>query len=133
MTSFEFEIDEQSRVATDFISAVRGEIQRAIATERAEHGVTQQSIAKKIGTNRSVINRQVTGLENMGLRRVAELLWAIGWEPFFEARRPEAQAGANEFTLTAPAKQTSTAKSAYETLSAPTASNWSVATATGAR
>jgi hypothetical protein len=26
-------------------------------------------------------------MENLGARRIAELLWAIGWEPHFEARK----------------------------------------------
>jgi hypothetical protein len=27
------------------------------------------------------------GLENLSSRRIAELLWALGWEPHFEARK----------------------------------------------
>lgn len=97
MTSFEeIEIDEQSRVGSEFISSVTNEIQRALVTERAERKITQQSIADKIGTSRAVVNRQIQGLENLGARRMAELLWAIGWEPYFEARK--IPAGGNQFT-----------------------------------
>jgi hypothetical protein len=35
------------------------------------------------------------GLENMTLRRVAEILWAIGWEPYFGVRR--IAAGQNQY------------------------------------
>jgi hypothetical protein len=38
----------------------------------------------------------MSGLENLSSRRTAELLWAMGWEPYFEARKvPE---GENLFT-----------------------------------
>ncbi len=87
MPSFEFDIGERSRVGARFISHVRDEIQNALFSEKSERKVTQQQIAEKLDTSRAVINRQIMGLENMTLRRVAEILWAIGWEPHFEARK----------------------------------------------
>ena len=87
MPSFEFDIGEQSRIGSRFMSHVRDEIQRALFSEKERRKITQQQIAEKLGTSRAVINRQIMGLENMTLRRVAELLWAIGWEPNFEVSR----------------------------------------------
>lgn len=87
MDSFELEIDEKSRAASEFMARVVNEIRRAVASEKANRKLTQQAIADKIGTSRAVINRQIQGLENLSARRVAEILWAIGWEPHFEARR----------------------------------------------
>jgi hypothetical protein len=87
MDSFELELDEQSRIGSEFMARVVNEIRRAAATEKASRKLTQQAIADKIGTSRAVINRQMQGLENLGARRVAEILWAMGWEPYFEARR----------------------------------------------
>jgi hypothetical protein len=95
MNSFELELDEQSRVGSEFMARVNNEIRRAVAAEKSSRKLTQQAIADKIGTSRAVINRQIQGLENLGSRRIAEILWAIGWEPFFEARKiPE---GDNNF------------------------------------
>jgi len=68
------------------MSRVVNEIRRAIATEKKSRKITQQGIAEAIGTSRAVINRQVQGYENLSARRIAEILWAIGWEPHFEAR-----------------------------------------------
>jgi hypothetical protein len=99
MPSFEFDIGEQSRVGARFIARVRDEIQRAVFTEKSSRKITQQQIAEKLGTSRAVINRQVQGLENMTLRRVAEILWAIGWEPNFEARK--IPAGENQYPAVA--------------------------------
>jgi hypothetical protein len=86
MDTFEIEIDEKSRVGSEFMARVVNEIRRALATEKAKRKLTQQEIADRIGTSRAVINRQVQGFENLGARRIAEILWAIGWEPHFEAR-----------------------------------------------
>jgi HTH domain len=87
MPSFEFDIGEQARAGSRFIAHVRDEIQRALFSEKGQPKITQQQIADKLGTSRSVINRQIMGLEDMTLRRVAEILWAIGWEPYFGVRR----------------------------------------------
>jgi hypothetical protein len=95
MTSFELEIDDKSRVGSEFIEDVGNEIKRALTTERATRKITQQSIADKVGTSRAVINRQIQGLENLTARRIAEILWAIGWEPHFKARK--ARPGENLF------------------------------------
>jgi hypothetical protein len=88
MNSFELDIlDEQSRVGAEFMARVVNEIRRTAAIEKASRKLTQQAIAEKIGTSRAVINRQMQGFENLGARRIAELLWAMGWEPYFEARK----------------------------------------------
>jgi hypothetical protein len=87
MNSFELEIDEKSRVGATFMARVANEIRRAAAVEKASRKITQQAIAEKIGTSRAVVNREMQGLENLSSRRIAELLWALGWEPYFEARK----------------------------------------------
>jgi hypothetical protein len=88
MNSFELNLlDEKSRVGAEFMASVVNEIRRAAAIEKASRKITQQAIADKIGTTRPVINRQMQGLENLSARRIAEILWALGWEPHFEARR----------------------------------------------
>ena len=86
LETFEIEIDEKSQVGSEFMARVVNEIRRALAEEKSKRKLTQQEIADRIGTSRAVINRQVQGLENLGARRIAEILWAIGWEPHFEAR-----------------------------------------------
>lgn len=63
------------------------EIQRALVAEKKARKITQQAIAENIGTSRAVINRQVQGYENLTARRIGELLWALGWEPFLKPAR----------------------------------------------
>ena len=97
MPSYEYKIDERSRAGSRFITSVNNELRHALVTEKSERKLTQQAIADKLGVNRSVINRRFMGLENMTARSIGELLWAIGWEPHFEARKIEQNYGDNEF------------------------------------
>ena len=98
MNSYEFKIDDQPRAGSRFITRVKEELQRALAAEKSERKLTQQAIADKLGVNRSVVNRRFMGLENMTARSIGELLWALGWEPYFEARKNEQNDSDNEFT-----------------------------------
>lgn len=88
MTSYVFDIGEKARKASRFIGHVRMELQKALVAEKAARKITQQQIANQIGVNRSVINRQLTGTENLTLRSVAELAWALGWDIDFALKKP---------------------------------------------
>ena len=87
MPSYLYDIGDRSRAVARFIAHIRSELQKAYAQERVERKLTQQAIATRLGVNRSVINRQLTGLENMTVRSVAELAWAIGWTPNFSVSK----------------------------------------------
>lgn len=88
MNLFELDIiDEKSRAGSEFMFRVSQELQRVFLTEKKARKLTQQAIADKLGTSRAVINRQLQGLENIGSRRIGELLWAMGWRPQFDAYR----------------------------------------------
>jgi hypothetical protein len=89
MNLYLYDIGEKARRASRFIGHVRAELQRALVTEKASRKISQQQIATMIGTSRSVINRQFLGFENLTLRRVAELAWALGWEIVFYLRKPQ--------------------------------------------
>jgi plasmid maintenance system antidote protein VapI len=89
MTSYVFDIGERARRASRFITHVRAELQRAFVAEKSVRKITQQKVAELLGVNRSVVNRQLTGEENLTLRSVAELAWALGWQPVFELRKQE--------------------------------------------
>ena len=81
--SYELKINAKDRAAAQFIGAVRKALLRAAFSEKQKSGVTQQSIAKKLEVNRSVINRMLRGESNLTLRSVGELAWALGLEPEF--------------------------------------------------
>lgn len=88
MNSYMFDIGEKARVVSRFIGEVRAQLQMAFIEEKTTKKLTQQQLATMIGTDRSVINRQLMGYENITLRRVAEFAWAFGWEIHFELRKP---------------------------------------------
>lgn len=91
--SFQIALSSNRRAAGRFVGKVRRRLQRAFA-ENPE--VTQTAIADSLGVHRSVINRQLRGHADMTLGRVAELAWALGFEPEFDLIKIEAQAGENE-------------------------------------
>jgi hypothetical protein len=114
----ELEIDEKSQVGSMFMARVANEIKRAATIEKSKRKLTQQAIADKVGTSRAVINREMSGVENLTARRTAEILWAMGWEPYFEARPiPE---GNNEFVQTREAKPNVAAQTVTASTSQPT-------------
>ena len=53
--SFELDISPKERSAARFIGSVRKTLMRAAFSEKETAGITQQSIATKLGVNRSVI------------------------------------------------------------------------------
>ncbi len=112
MNSYLFDIGERARKASRFVGRVRTELQRALLAEKKTRKLTQQDIAQTLGVNRSVINRQLIGTENLTIRRVAELAWAMGWEIDFKLRKAvseedhlivQGQAQGNISNLTNPA------------------------------
>jgi len=71
-------------------------VARAIARLRAEHGLTQEQLARRVGTSQSVIARAEGGRHGVNtnlLNRIAEAMGAT-WEPVFvpaEIEAPTAQ------------------------------------------
>src|SRR5271169_1138835 len=91
MNLYLYDIGERARAAGRFIGHVRAELQKAWLSEKSSRKITQQQIATMLGLkNRSVINRELMGFDNLTLRRVAELAWALGWEIVFYLRKRDA-------------------------------------------
>ncbi len=129
--SYELKIDPKSRAAGRFIGQVRKALVTAALDEKKETGVSQQQIASRLGVNRSVINRLLRGEANLTLRSVAEIAWALGWEPDFTLRRrarksPERNhfetAKANR-PITTPATRTTTSHTQLQPTAVTTRSN----------
>lgn len=98
--SYELKIGAKDRFAGRFIGAVRKALMRAAMAEKKVSGLSQQSIASKLGINRSVINRILKGEFNLTLRSVAEIAWALGWEIEFSLRKPTTGAGTRSGLVT---------------------------------
>jgi hypothetical protein len=96
MQSYQISLTLHKRLAGRFISLVRREIQKALAEEGSSRGVTQASIAAELGVNRSVIHRQIMGLENLTLSSVGEIASVLGREPLFSLLKPIVPLGSND-------------------------------------
>ncbi len=105
MSLYEFDIGEKDRCVSRFLGDVRSEIQQAFMTEKASRKLTQQQVATLLEVNRSVVNRQLTGVENLTCRRIAEFAWALGYEPEFHLRKVEVEAGTNDLPPKMPIPQ----------------------------
>jgi transcriptional regulator with XRE-family HTH domain len=83
MQSYQITLTPHKRAAGRFIAMVRREIQKALAEEQVNSGITQAAVAVELGVNRSVIHRQIMGFENLTLGTAAEIASALGREPLF--------------------------------------------------
>jgi predicted XRE-type DNA-binding protein len=95
MTSFQIGISPNRRAAARFVARVRRVLQSALIEERDLSGISQSKIANSLEVHRSVISRELNGLQDITLGRVAELAWAMGREIKFDLVRPQPVAGSN--------------------------------------
>jgi transcriptional regulator with XRE-family HTH domain len=96
VTSFHFDIGARARNAGRFIGRVRGELLRALSERKSDGGLSQEALARKLDTERALINRQLSGESNLTLRSLADLAWAMDLEISFELKKPAAEAGQNQ-------------------------------------
>jgi transcriptional regulator with XRE-family HTH domain len=92
---FRFDIGGRGRAASRLIGDVRSDLIRTILREKLATGLTQQKLAKKLGLSRSKLNRSLMGKEELTLRSVSDLAWALDKEVVFELREPSASPGQN--------------------------------------
>lgn len=95
MTSFQVSISPTKVAAARFIGDVRRGLQRAYAVAKNTNGLNQSEIARELGVHRSVVNRELTGLKDMTLGRVAELAHILGRKAVISFPERVAEAGQN--------------------------------------
>lgn len=96
MTSFHFDIDPKEHFVARAISRARDALRLAFLEEKATRDFTQADLARTLGIDRSVINRQLTGDANMTIRSLAELAWGLDRDLVVQMPRPTDGIGANE-------------------------------------
>lgn len=92
---FRFDIGARARSASRLIGDVRSDIIRALVREKLSKGTTQQQLADKLGVSRAELNSRLAGKDELTLRSIADLAWALDKEIVFELKEPEAAAGQN--------------------------------------
>jgi transcriptional regulator with XRE-family HTH domain len=95
MPSFRIGLEPKRRAAARFVVSVRRSLQKAFADEKRASGLSQTELADRLGVHRSEITRELRGQRAIGVDRVAELAWAMGFEPHFELKKPVPRAGQN--------------------------------------
>jgi transcriptional regulator with XRE-family HTH domain len=99
--SFQINLSDRSRVAARFIRRVHREIQNGFS-HRAKSGLTQQSLAKKLDVNRATVNKRLLGRDNLTLRSIADLAWALDLEIDFRLTPKHGSSHSNVYTFTPP-------------------------------
>jgi hypothetical protein len=95
MPSFQIAIEPNRRAAARFVGQVRRSLQKAFVEEQKKRGLSQSEIARMLKVHRSVINRELKGLKDMTLGRVAELAWAMDRKAVIELKEVAQVVGQN--------------------------------------
>lgn len=91
--SFQIAIAPNRKAAARFVGRVRRRLQKAFVDNP---DIKRSDVARFLDVNRSVITRQLSGHQDLSLGRVAEIAWALGYEPEFNLRRREPMEGDNK-------------------------------------
>jgi transcriptional regulator with XRE-family HTH domain len=89
MPSFQIAVDPHRRAAAKLVRQVRTKLQALALESKAERGISQSEVARRIGVHRSVIHRELKGTSPISLGRVAEIAWAYGKEAVFDLQEPK--------------------------------------------
>lgn len=84
--SFELPISAKERAVGRFIGRMRKALFMA-AHDAKEAGLSQRALAERLGKDPAVVNRMLNGEQNLTLRSIAELAWALGLDVAFEFRK----------------------------------------------
>ena len=97
MTFLDFDIDEKDLSAAKFLGETRrGLVDCLLSAKKHDNTVSQASIARKIGMDKSSLSRVLNGQGNITLRTIAEVAWSLGMEPevYFRSKHHVAQGNA---------------------------------------
>jgi transcriptional regulator with XRE-family HTH domain len=97
-TLFVLDIDPITREGLRAVGDLRADLQEAFYLEKKNNGLTQQDVARRLNVNRSVVHRQLTGEENITVRKAAELAKAMGWKVTIHVAKDNHENGSNEVT-----------------------------------
>lgn len=78
MRSFKRQPDNRRSIYLQLAGSIEGQIRQAYAKCHEDFGVTQASIAEKLGVDRSVVHRRLSGRTNMTIETIADMVWALG-------------------------------------------------------
>ena len=92
--SYQIKLDKRARQAAKFISKLQTRIQEMLV----QSGMTQQEVAERLGVDRSLINRRLTGKANLTARSIADFSYVFGKEVDIKFSEPTQESRVNWIT-----------------------------------
>ncbi|MFZ3008048.1 MAG: helix-turn-helix transcriptional regulator [Phenylobacterium sp.] len=93
MRSFRKLKDDRRRIYLALVGSVESKLRDLYGKRYSAGELNQAELAKKLEVSRSVISRRLNGSDNMTLKSIADLVWALGGcvevDIFDPADRPE--------------------------------------------
>lgn len=77
MTSFKLKVAARRRAAVRLVGEVSREVLSAFEKEKRKSGISQSSLARRLGVDRSVVHRNLLGGKNFTLETLSDLAWAM--------------------------------------------------------
>lgn len=87
--SFQIELEPKDEAAADLISHVGWQLQALLSARQEREKLTQQEIATRLGVDRARVNKCLSGFNNLTLKTLAELVWAMDGEIELTIRLPD--------------------------------------------
>lgn len=78
MRSFRDRHSARKKVFLSLSGSIGSQLRDEFAKKNEKGLITQTSIAEKLGVNKSVVNRRLTGQVNMTEETLADMVWALG-------------------------------------------------------
>jgi len=91
--SFQFELDPRDEASATLVAEVGKKLQRHCVLK----GFSQNELAEKLGVNRSHISRSLSGFNNLTLKTLAELAWAMDCRVTLELQDTPSVSVINDF------------------------------------
>jgi plasmid maintenance system antidote protein VapI len=82
-----FTFDPKDEAASEFVGELGRALQAILVSAKKSDKLTQQALAKKLGIDRSRVNRCFSGYANLTASSIAELGWALGYKPVIAFHR----------------------------------------------
>ena len=78
--SYQLKVSPKKMAGAHLISKVAKSLRKIYVKKQKGTRLTQQEIARRLDVDRATINRRLLGKENMTLRTIAEMAWAMEHE-----------------------------------------------------
>jgi transcriptional regulator with XRE-family HTH domain len=95
MLSFLRKIDGRRATYLNLVGSIESQLRDVYACLHEAGLESQTSLARKLGVGRSVVNRRLTGQQNMTLESLADMVWALGASITVKIDDPATQSAKN--------------------------------------